>query len=173
LWRCDPTRVMVPSFLRLLDHTQRRTTFGRTLLDEWSARRRDLYLTTHNTRNRQTSMLPVRLEPTISVGEQPQKKYNFTSTKWGNLVCRLREEHGLRVFENRALRNIRYLRAKRDEVRGEWRWLHNEELHDLISSPDKTKRRWDGQDVWHVWGNRKMHTGFGRINTGRRILGLT
>jgi len=29
-----------------LDHTQRRTTFGRTPLDEWSARRRDLYLTT-------------------------------------------------------------------------------------------------------------------------------
>jgi len=30
-----------------LDHTQRRTTFGGTPLDEWSARRRDLYLTTH------------------------------------------------------------------------------------------------------------------------------
>ena len=39
-----------------LDHTQRRTTVGRTPLDEWSTRRRDLYLTTHNTRNRQTSM---------------------------------------------------------------------------------------------------------------------
>ena len=36
------------SFLRFLDHT-RYTTFGRTPLDEWSARRRDLYLTTHNT----------------------------------------------------------------------------------------------------------------------------
>jgi hypothetical protein len=32
-----------------LDHTQRRTTVGRTSLDEWSARRKDLYLTTHNT----------------------------------------------------------------------------------------------------------------------------
>jgi len=47
LWRCDPTRVMASSFLRYLDHTQRRTTVGRTPLDEWSARRRDLYLTTH------------------------------------------------------------------------------------------------------------------------------
>ena len=46
LWRCDPTRVMVSSFLRFLDHTQR-TTVGRTPLDEWSARRRDIYLTTH------------------------------------------------------------------------------------------------------------------------------
>jgi hypothetical protein len=35
-----------------LDHTQRRTTLGRTPLDEWSARRRDLYLTTHNTHNK-------------------------------------------------------------------------------------------------------------------------
>jgi hypothetical protein len=42
LWRCDQTRVMASSFLKLLDHTQRRTTVGRTPLDEWSARRRDL-----------------------------------------------------------------------------------------------------------------------------------
>jgi hypothetical protein len=46
------------SFTRFLDHTQRRTTVGRTPLDEWSARRRDLYLTTHNTHNRQTYMPP-------------------------------------------------------------------------------------------------------------------
>jgi hypothetical protein len=39
-------------------HTQRRTTVGRTPLDEWSAGRRDLYLTTHNTHKRQTSMPP-------------------------------------------------------------------------------------------------------------------
>jgi hypothetical protein len=34
LWRCDPTRAMASSFLRFLDHTQRRTTVGRTPLDE-------------------------------------------------------------------------------------------------------------------------------------------
>ena len=49
LWRCDPTRVMASSFLRFLDHTQRRTTVGRTPLDERSVRRRDLYLTTLTT----------------------------------------------------------------------------------------------------------------------------
>ena len=38
-------------FLMFLDHTQRRSTVGRTPLDEWSARHRDLYLTTHNTTN--------------------------------------------------------------------------------------------------------------------------
>ena len=53
-------------FLMFLDHTERRSTVGRTPLDEWSARRRDLYLTTHDTHNRQISMPPVRFEPTIS-----------------------------------------------------------------------------------------------------------
>ena len=72
LWRCGPTRAMTSSFLRFLDHTQRRITVGRTPLDEWSACRRDLYLTTHNTHNRQISMPPVGFEPTISAGERPQ-----------------------------------------------------------------------------------------------------
>jgi len=72
LWRCDPTRVMASSFLMFLDHTQRRSTVGRTPLEEWSARHRDLYLTTHDTHNRQTSMFPVGFEPTISAGERSQ-----------------------------------------------------------------------------------------------------
>jgi hypothetical protein len=70
LWRCDPTWAMASSFLRILDHTQRRITVGRTPLDEWSARRRDLYTTTLTTDK--TSMLPVGFEPTISAGERPQ-----------------------------------------------------------------------------------------------------
>jgi hypothetical protein len=41
----------------------------------------------------------------------------------------LREEHRLRVFENRVLRRI--FGPKRDGVTGEWRKLHNEELHDF------------------------------------------
>ena len=52
-------------------HT-RRITVCRTPLDEWSVRRRDLYLTTNNNDNRQTSMPPVGFEPTISAGERPQ-----------------------------------------------------------------------------------------------------
>jgi hypothetical protein len=46
----------------------------------------------------------------------------------------LREEHRLRVFENRVLRII--FGPKGDEVAGEWRKLHNEELHNLYSSTD-------------------------------------
>jgi hypothetical protein len=59
-------------FLMFLDHTQRRTTVGRTRLDEWSARRKDLYLTTHDTHKRQISMPTVGFEHTISAGERPQ-----------------------------------------------------------------------------------------------------
>jgi hypothetical protein len=44
----------------------------------------------------------------------------------------LREEYGLRLFENRALRRI--FGPKRDEVVGGWRKLHNEELRDSYSS---------------------------------------
>ena len=71
-WRENPQWAMASSFTRFLDHTQRRTTDGRTPLDEGSARRRDLYLTTHNNHNRQTSMPLVGFEPTISAGERPQ-----------------------------------------------------------------------------------------------------
>ena len=55
-----------------LDNTQRRTTVGRTPLDECSARRKDLCLTTHNTHDRQTSMPPVAFELTVSADGRPQ-----------------------------------------------------------------------------------------------------
>ena len=66
-------------FTRFLDHTQRRTTVGRTPLDAWSVRRSDLYLTTHNNHNRQTSMPPrtcwgflfTLKNPTASAGFEP------------------------------------------------------------------------------------------------------
>jgi hypothetical protein len=75
----------------------------------------------------------------------------------------LREEHRLRVFENRVLR--RMFRPKRDEVTGEWRKLHNEELHNLYSSPDiirqvKSRRmRWAGH-VARMGEERKVYTRF-------------
>jgi hypothetical protein len=74
----------------------------------------------------------------------------------------LREEHRLWEFENRVLRRI--FGTKRDKVTGDWRKLHNEELHSLYSSPsiirmNKARRmRW----AWHVarMGRRGIHIGF-------------
>jgi hypothetical protein len=74
----------------------------------------------------------------------------------------LREEHTLRVFENRDLRRI--FGPKRDEVTEGSRKLHNEELHNLYSSPTiirmiKSRRmRWTG----HVarMGSEGMYIGY-------------
>jgi hypothetical protein len=52
--------------------TLRHTTLGRTPLDEGSVRRRDLYLTTHNTHNRQTSIPAAGFEPATPASERPQ-----------------------------------------------------------------------------------------------------
>jgi hypothetical protein len=63
----------------------------------------------------------------------------------------LREEHRLEVFENRVLRRI--FGPSRDEVTGEWRKPHNEELHDLNSSPSiitiikRRTNRWAGHEA--------------------------
>ena len=60
----------------------------------------------------------------------------------------MREEHRLRVFENKILR--KRFGVKRNEISGEWRKLHNAELHALYSSPNiirnlKSRRlRWAG-----------------------------
>jgi hypothetical protein len=69
------------------------------------------------------------------------------------------------VFENRVLRGI--FGPKRDEVTGEWRKLHNGELHNLYSSPDtirqfiSKKMRWSG----HV-----ARMGEGRKREGKKPL---
>jgi hypothetical protein len=72
----------------------------------------------------------------------------------------LREEHRLRVFENRVLRRI--FVPKRGEVTGDWRKLRNEELNDLYS-PNiihviKSRRmRWAGH-IAHVGEERNMQS---------------
>ena len=69
LWRCGPIRVMHG---HIHEVSRSHTTVGRTPLDEWSARRRDLYLAAQKTHKRQTCMPPAEFEPTISAGKRPQ-----------------------------------------------------------------------------------------------------
>jgi hypothetical protein len=86
----------------------------------------------------------------------------------------LSEEHRPGVFENRVLRRI--FGPKRDEVIGEWRKLHNEELHNLYSSPNIIRQmklrqmRWVGH-VAHMGEERKLYKVLVGKPEGKRPLG--
>jgi len=76
----------------------------------------------------------------------------------------LREEHWLRVFENRVLR--KRFGLKRKEVTGEWRGLQNKGLYDSYSSPNivvviKTKKNKMGGSCSTCGGKEKCVQGFG------------
>ena len=108
------------------------------------------------------------------------KPLNHNSQKW-----KFNSIPMLRVFKNRVLRRI--FGPRRDEVTGEWRRLHNEELSDLYSSPNivrliKSRRiRWAGHvarmgeervciGCW--WGNRRERDQWGGLGVdGWIILG--
>jgi hypothetical protein len=87
----------------------------------------------------------------------------------------LREERRLRVFGNRVLRRI--FGTKRDEVTGEWRKLHNEELDNLYCSPSivrviKSRRmRWAGH-VARMEEGRGVHGGLVEKHGGNGPLGI-
>jgi hypothetical protein len=84
------------------------------------------------------------------------------------------EEHRLRVFENRVLRRI--FGPKRDEVTGEWKKLHNEELHNFYSSPDIIRQmksrtmKWAGH-VARIGEERKVRKLLIGNPKGKRPLG--
>ena len=85
----------------------------------------------------------------------------------------LADEQKLRVFENKVLRKI--YGPKRDEMTGEWRRLHNEELHGLYDSPDvvrimKSRRlRWSDH-VARMREKRRLYSIVVRKPEGKRPL---
>jgi hypothetical protein len=108
-----------------LDHPQRRSTVGRTPLDEWSARRRDLYLTTHDTHNRQISMPSVGFKPKISAGERPAVAHLLRSLPcqlvslpdtsyrdpWAFIISKNSSDKGPITWRwDNKLKSIRYIR---------------------------------------------------------------
>jgi hypothetical protein len=91
-----------------------------------------------------------------------------------SLCLTLREEHRRRVFENRVLRRI--FGPKRDEVTGELKKLHNEELHNLYSSPNiirqiKSRRMMWAGHVARMGEERKVYRALVRNPEGKRPLG--
>jgi hypothetical protein len=90
--------------------TLRRTTIGRTLLDDWSAYRSGLYLTIHTYR-REIYMPPVGFEPTIPGSERPKTQvldrtdtefvtcqFYFSCKFWPSSICALRSKLGLQFY---------------------------------------------------------------------------
>jgi hypothetical protein len=86
----------------------------------------------------------------------------------------VREEQKLRMFESGVLRRI--FGSKRDRVRGGWRKLHNEELHNLYSSPSiirimkSRRKKWAGH-VARMGEKRNVHKLLVGKPEGRRTLG--
>jgi len=93
-----------------------------------------------------------------------------------NWSLTLREERRLRVFENRVLRRI--FGPKRGGVRGEWREVHNEELHDLYCSSNvvrvkKSRRMRLTGHVARMEERRRVYRFLMRESEGKRPLGRT
>ena len=86
----------------------------------------------------------------------------------------LREEHRLRVFKNKVLRKI--FGVKRDEITGEWRELHNAELHAFYSLPNiirnlkSRQMRWAGH-VARMEQSRNSYRVLVGKHEGNRLLG--
>jgi hypothetical protein len=86
----------------------------------------------------------------------------------------LKEERRLRVFENTVLKRV--FGPKRDEVPGEWRKLHNEEMNDLYSLPnimrvvESRRMRWAGH-VARMGEDRSVHRALVGKPEGKKLLG--
>jgi hypothetical protein len=86
--------------------TPRHTTLGRTPLDEWSARRRDLYLTTYKNHKRQTSMPPTGFEPASPANERPQTHaLDCAATEIGTTIIRP-DKYNCKIYVTRHRQGV-------------------------------------------------------------------
>jgi hypothetical protein len=131
-WGNSLHRTRAFSFTRFLAHTQLCTTFGRTLLDEWSALHRNLYLTIYNTHNRQKFMPLAVFEPTFSAGERPQNSVlDSTATGTGDTAWHrklLAEQQEQRV----SLLNV-------DKHRSSWQDILWDGTVEMIATDRRTR----------------------------------
>ena len=99
---------MASSCLRFLDHTQRHITVGRTSLDEWSARSTDLYLTTHNTHNRQTIHAPggIRIH---DLGKQRPQNYALDRAATGTGLSKVNHRISYAIVINLIIKTLNRL----------------------------------------------------------------
>jgi hypothetical protein len=92
------------SWLSGLHHTQLHTPIGRTPLDEWSARRTDLYLKIRNTHHRQPSRTPARLQPAIPASVRPQTHALRPRAHWDRPdVIHIPTKHRMPTFNGSLL----------------------------------------------------------------------
>ena len=119
LRRNSPSRTRTASFLRFIDHTKYIITVARPSLHERSACRRDLYLTTHNTHERQTFMPSAGFEPSIPASNWPQILAVDRLTTW--MVHLSRSDGGksslqnILVFYETEVSSVQYLKLECSE----------------------------------------------------------
>jgi hypothetical protein len=92
----------------------------------------------------------------------------FYETFYIQFFLTLREEHGLRVVENRVLKRI--FVPKRDEVTGEWRRLVLYSSPNIICVIETRKMRWAGHVV-RMRDRRGVYRGLVESTEGKRLLG--
>ena len=149
---------------------KRSSTVGRTPLDEWSARLRDIYLTAHNTHNRKTFMPPVGFEPTVSAGERPQ---TYALDRAATMI-------GCHIF-NQTLLKWTFPCSRHGGLQGElhilnlcYRWKLVVNFTPWLFYPwvRTPVLNWAREPVWTIWirENSLVSTGFRTPDGRARIL---
>jgi hypothetical protein len=129
-WRDSPQWARASSFKSFLDHTQRRTTVGSTPLDEWSARRRDLYRTTHTkltTNKHPCTRLDSNQQSKQACGRRPLRPCGHWDRKCRCLLALLKKTLTFVSFgSQRSVTSNKQIHCTL--VQCWWNWRHNSRM---------------------------------------------